>query len=445
MFCSNCGKEIPDGDSFCEYCGSEISTVLHSESINETAYDDTPPPIGSNKASSQIGGGIKRGEDGVYRWVYDGDIEIDPTNVIFSDYGDSSTQRPAAGQEGYTYVNGGYYTASGMRGVVEDNVLTLADIIKDGTAGPTYIISNDLLCVGVSADRTHLYVKDADGDAIYKYYRAAGQLPYTISYKGKDWTEGYDYDQSNWAIVELPAALDDDSELLASYVGRTIQAGTLRGYLKTGDANRNNPAFKAEVFMLDKSKTTDYTLNVYYPANFVEQEDYFFMTPKPNELLRVTAAFYHNGAFYVPRSRPGVNEADLPGGVLISSDQTNYAGNISLSSLVDGQQYEVTAIAHVTNNIYTGTTPSQGAPRLHREPYKDDSPVSSDFELVLVDLAVPDEVITAIDTVKSGNREVESVMYYNVAGMSSRKPFDGVNIVVTRYTDGSMTSKKVLK
>ena len=40
---------------------------------------------------------------------------------------------------------------------------------------------------------------------------------------------------------------------------------------------------------------------------------------------------------------------------------------------------------------------------------------------------------------------VESVIYYNVAGMSSDKPFDGVNIVVTRYADGTQSSVKVVR
>ncbi len=42
-------------------------------------------------------------------------------------------------------------------------------------------------------------------------------------------------------------------------------------------------------------------------------------------------------------------------------------------------------------------------------------------------------------------RNVISVKYYNVAGVESDQPFDGVNIVVTRYTDGSTSTSKVIK
>lgn len=37
------------------------------------------------------------------------------------------------------------------------------------------------------------------------------------------------------------------------------------------------------------------------------------------------------------------------------------------------------------------------------------------------------------------------IKYVNIAGMESSKPFDGVNIVVTTYTDGTKAVKKVLK
>jgi len=44
-----------------------------------------------------------------------------------------------------------------------------------------------------------------------------------------------------------------------------------------------------------------------------------------------------------------------------------------------------------------------------------------------------------------GNREIVSVRYINVAGQESETPFDGINIVVTTYTDGSTTTAKVIK
>ena len=44
-----------------------------------------------------------------------------------------------------------------------------------------------------------------------------------------------------------------------------------------------------------------------------------------------------------------------------------------------------------------------------------------------------------------GNKKVVSVKYVNVAGVESSTPFQGVNIVVTRYEDGTQTATKVIK
>ena len=52
-------------------------------------------------------------------------------------------------------------------------------------------------------------------------------------------------------------------------------------------------------------------------------------------------------------------------------------------------------------------------------------------------------VPTAIQTLNA--KQVVSEKYYNVAGVESDTPFQGVNIVVTRYSDGSTSTVKVLK
>ena len=52
--------------------------------------------------------------------------------------------------------------------------------------------------------------------------------------------------------------------------------------------------------------------------------------------------------------------------------------------------------------------------------------------------------LSGVAAVKGG-KTVVGVTYYNVAGMAASKPFDGVNIVETRFSDGSRTVVKKLK
>ena len=60
-------------------------------------------------------------------------------------------------------------------------------------------------------------------------------------------------------------------------------------------------------------------------------------------------------------------------------------------------------------------------------------------------LFAPKKTVTGVaDNV--AEKTVESVKYYNLAGVESAEPFSGINIVVTRYTDGTTTSaKKVVR
>lgn len=48
-------------------------------------------------------------------------------------------------------------------------------------------------------------------------------------------------------------------------------------------------------------------------------------------------------------------------------------------------------------------------------------------------------------TTTNAHKQVAGLTYYNLAGIASATPFDGVNIVVTRYTDGSQSAIKIIR
>ena len=54
-----------------------------------------------------------------------------------------------------------------------------------------------------------------------------------------------------------------------------------------------------------------------------------------------------------------------------------------------------------------------------------------------------DPTPTAVNDINA--KSVAGVKYYNLAGVESNKPFDGVNIMVTTYTDGTKAAAKVIK
>ena len=85
-------------------------------------------------------------------------------------------------------------------------------------------------------------------------------------------------------------------------------------------------------------------------------------------------------------------------------------------------------------------------------PTRDEAANAADFDYYVTEATATFKqeagpgVITGIGAVKMDvNREVVGVTYVNPVGQMSSTPWSGINIVVTRYSDGSTTTKKVLK
>lgn len=55
-----------------------------------------------------------------------------------------------------------------------------------------------------------------------------------------------------------------------------------------------------------------------------------------------------------------------------------------------------------------------------------------------------EHIATGVEDVNA-EKTVAGVVYYNLLGAASDRPFEGVNVVVTTYTDGTKSSKKIVK
>ena len=79
-----------------------------------------------------------------------------------------------------------------------------------------------------------------------------------------------------------------------------------------------------------------------------------------------------------------------------------------------------------------------------------DSKVAADDDLAFQNykvypMAIEDNnVVTGVENL-NGDKSVVSVQYVNVAGQVANTPFNGLNMVVTRYADGSTVTTKVIK
>ena len=68
------------------------------------------------------------------------------------------------------------------------------------------------------------------------------------------------------------------------------------------------------------------------------------------------------------------------------------------------------------------------------------------YNVYPLDLTSPEETYTGVKEVVSRDATlIVDIRYYNIMGQESMTPFDGINIMVIRYKDGSFISKKILK
>ena len=90
--------------------------------------------------------------------------------------------------------------------------------------------------------------------------------------------------------------------------------------------------------------------------------------------------------------------------------------------------------------FYYKKTSTSNSPRIKARPTDSDRL----YYVVEKQVTIPlNNIVTGIDNVTG--KAVAGVKYYNVAGVESDRPFQGVNIEVTRYTDGSKSTRKILK
>lgn len=328
---------------------------------------------------------------------------------------------------------------------------TLAEIERSGYTGNRYKIKDELVAVYAAADKGLLWCKDKGNASIAPTQIKDGQIDYMKERAGEAeyWQSKKDWDQSNWVLLKFPEPTQTNGiqSLLDGAVGKTITSGSLTGrYID--DLNYTIEVMPVNnAYTLSTGSDAGYVKNLYCTANFLESnlnltDDskgaegvrqgqpayYFFMNPKVQEVCEITYAEYdENNIFIVPD-----NDSQISGALTVKWDY-NAEGT---QTPAKGTPYRFVAVVKRTAGSGYGHTKA-----INRDP-------SSTFEVYPLNFVGGDgNIITAINGIYSdGYREVVGVDYVNVAGMVSDKPFQGVNIIVTRYSDGSRTTvKKVFK
>lgn len=305
--------------------------------------------------------------------------------------------------------------------IILTNISTLAELAENGTEGKKCIVNDEMVVAKKfqKAGKNYIVVKDA-AQAVRNFSTPAADDKF-FNINGNKQEE---YAQNNWMLVSLPVELYNQVKEKNTVTSIT---GTLTEKL--------NVAMEATKVVFE-DVINDFAPNTYCPINILGESSvkgnnpaytssYYFATPKANEYANVVWAVYdeYMDVFFLPshKDHASVNVQEFEAAFYI-----DYSLNsVDNPELTDGDVYSFEALVKEEK----GPSHVIGA--------------STKFVVYPLNLDA-DKVATGVNDVNSA-KEVKGVSYFNMMGVESAQPFDGVNIMVTTYTDGTSSATKVVR
>ena len=307
---------------------------------------------------------------------------------------------------------------------------TLAELAENGEEGKEYTVNDEMVVAKKfqKGDKNYIVVKDA-AQAVRNLSAPTDDDKF-FNINGNKQEK---YAQNNWMLVSLPVELYNQ-------VNEKNTVTSITGSL----TEKFNVAMEATKVVFE-NVTTDFAPNTYCAINFMGESSvkgnnpaytssYYFATPKANEYAKVVWAVYNGGAFYLPSNNGSINVQEFK-----AAFNVDYSLNsVDNPTLTDGEVYSFEALV---KEVAVATTDAKSAPR--KTAYDSTVAPSTKFVVYPLDLDA-NKVATGVNDVNSA-KEVKGVSYFNMMGVESAQPFDGVNIMVTTYTDGTSSAAKVLR
>lgn len=266
------------------------------------------------------------------------------------------------------------------------------------------------------------------------------------------------FDQSNWVKVLFPVGYD-----ASEFEGKELT--NITGRFNIASAPAGPVGLYVLVETTNLPQTTDspvsFTPNIYNTANFVEQPTWFLVKPKNLEYCTVRWAIYAGeNQFIVPKHTDAHNQYSLPGSFKVDmtmwEQQTDDNSITADNVFTVNHSYEFAALVEFSKGSNVGLNidpgfdgdinyaPRRAPARVEGFEFGDPGSLPEGYHCTVFPLRLIDEVITGVEQTV-GERSVESVRYSDLQGRLSATPHAGMNIVVTTYSDGSTTTRKMVK
>ena len=349
---------------------------------------------------------------------------------------------------------------------------TLAEIESTGTVNNRYVVADELIgvwaVVNPAIGVNQLWAKDQGNVSIDQTSIVEGQTDYVKDIWG---LQKRAWDQSNWVVLDFngtgESAYDYESRLLKEKTVVGDYVNDLNYTIKLAHAPEtvnNNSVTGYPGYDGDHAENTGtYYYNHYTPANFMKDnlnapygegaeagpaspvagKKLFFMNPKVQEVAQVWAVWMGNDRFDVleTNTSASVNGYDLSGAFDVLTWDYNRLNSNSYGCPITPENPDALEVGkpYLFHVIITRNDMTYG----HQRRAPGATPDSS-FGIKPADLPSGHPVPTIVRDL-TGKKVVESVSYFNLMGQESSQPFEGINIVVTRYSDGSTSTVKVLR
>ena len=269
------------------------------------------------------------------------------------------------------------------------------------------------------------------------------------------------WDQSNWVAVKLVPYKNVGLRDIATRLKNDVVGHVLKPKAVTGtysdDVNYTIAMSMPEqdgkvIFENMIGDAFTYNENLYCTANFLSEnlvgengvtqsttaEHYYFVNPKIQEVAKVTFAVWNGSYFVAPAPQEGTstNESEINGAFNVDWRYNSYI----INTLASNKAYQFMAVVQKPVAVAGG----MGLKEESEVTPMDCTPDGTYMVFPLnLDPSNKDQVITSIAQLVV-SKTVSRVVYYNLMGVASAVPFQGVNIVVSEYSDGSRKARKVV-
>lgn len=317
------------------------------------------------------------------------------------------------------------YVAPTQNVVINTPQMQLSDLALTGNNNTKYIVANDLFVEMVNTKSNTLFARTDRGAA---YTSTAG--PNQTTYD-----DAANFQQDDWVEIQITGQTLNAND----YQGKAIVAGTLNGTF-TMDGMNKKIATNYVPLTSTARHSEHTTTNNYLVANFLtptERGNIFFVDPQPNEVAKLKYAVFRGGKLYMHND--GIK--GITSEVGISYDTDYYVNGTFNEPTADPETGVSRGFEEMTVIVKkSGTRPATS----NNGPRRADSPSSGNYTIQIAATSGPTTGVEDI-TDRVADRHVTAVRYYNLMGVASDKPFDGLNIIVTYFDDGSHTVVKQLR